>query len=98
MAKSGRAETKEKREIVPVCPTRFADMENVVKNMPAIALSETEIKRLSQGQRLSWGKLELSQPDMQDGIYSVQVGQKTQGLVKKEGVVLLPELIWFQTK
>ena len=80
-------------ENLPLIP-----MENVIQDMPAIALSETEIKRLSQGQRLSWVKLELSQPDMQDGIYSVQIGKKTQGLVKKEGVVLSPELIWFQTK
>ena len=80
-------------ENLPLIP-----MENVIQDIPAIALSEAEIKRLSQGQRLSWGKLEIPAPLPQDGIYCVKVGKNTLGLVKKEGVVLSSELIWFQTK
>ncbi|MBQ4471828.1 MAG: tRNA pseudouridine(55) synthase TruB [Alphaproteobacteria bacterium] len=73
-------------------------MEKVIQDIPTIALSETEIKRLSQGQRLSWAKLEISQPETQNGIYCVKVGEKTLGIVKKEGVVLSPEFIWFEIK
>jgi len=73
-------------------------METVVQNMPALTFSETELKRLSQGQRLSWHKLDISQAEGADGIYCVKVDQKTLGLVKKEGTVIRSEFIWANTK
>ena len=69
-------------------------MDTVVHDMPVIKLSETEVKRLSQGQRLSMVKLEYPQQVAGDGVYQVQTDDKTYGLVRKEGVVLHPELMW----
>lgn len=76
-------------ENLPLIP-----MENVIQDMPAITLSKTEIKRLSQGQRLSMMKLERAGQMVPDGICCVKVNEKIQGLVEKEGVVLSPKLIW----
>ena len=73
-------------------------MEKVVQNMPTLTFSETEIKRLSQGQRLSWNKLETTQPNVPDGIYCVKMDQKTLGLVKKDGSVIRPDFIWVELK
>ncbi|MBQ3695714.1 MAG: tRNA pseudouridine(55) synthase TruB [Alphaproteobacteria bacterium] len=73
-------------------------METVLKDVLALSFSETEIKRLSQGQRLSWNKLEKTQAMVFDGIYCAKVGQKTLGLVKKEDSVIRPEFIWSNIK
>ena len=72
-------------------------MENVVKNLPVIALSEIEMKRLSQGQRLSMTKLETPQKLSSDGVYRIENMGKTQGLVRKFGHILSPELIWLDS-
>lgn len=69
-------------------------METVVQNMPALTFSETEIKRLSQGQRLSIVKLELVQSCLLDGIYRAELAGKTIGLIRKTGNTLSPEFIW----
>ena len=71
-------------------------MESVVKDLPVIKLSETEVKRLSQGQRLSMIKLENPQHIEVDGIFCVQAIGKTCGLVKKEKNILHPELMWVE--
>ena len=76
-------------ENLPLIP-----MESVVKGMPKIAFSSNEIKRLSQGQRLSVPKLEIPQKPTQDGIFCAESGGKICGLVKKQGLVLSPEFIW----
>ena len=70
-------------------------METVVQNIPALNFSATEVKRLSQGQRLSMTKLEFSQQTNFDGIYRAQVGDKICGIVQKNGNTLYPKLIWF---
>ena len=72
-------------------------MESVVKKLPVIALSETEIKRLSQGQRLSMIKLETPQNLSSDGVYRIENMGKTRGLVRKFGHILSPELIWLDS-
>ncbi len=69
-------------------------MEGVIQHLPVLTFSATEVKRLSQGQRLSWLKLEISQPDVPDGVYCVQTDAKIQGLVTKKGRVVSPEFIW----
>ena len=62
--------------------------------MPKIMFSSNEIKRLSQGQRLSEPKLEMPQNFGQDGIYRAESEGKICGLVKKQGIILSPEFIW----
>jgi len=69
-------------------------MENVVQNLPKISFSAQEIKRLSQGQRLSLRKLEKNQTPISGGIYCAEVENKICGLVKKTGVTISPEFIW----
>ena len=69
-------------------------MEHVVQEMPAIAFSETEIKRLSQGQRLSLMKLDTPQHIVADGIYRAENNAQTKGLVCKANNIIAPELIW----
>lgn len=76
-------------ENVPLIP-----MDVVVQGMPLISLSATEIKRLSQGQRLSVHKLEVSQDITQDGIYRATNAGKTCGLVRVSGATISPEFIW----
>lgn len=76
-------------ENLPLIP-----MEAVVRDMPAITLSETEIKRLSQGQRLSLHKLEIPQDVTQDGIYRATNADQTCGLVRVNGTIISPEFIW----
>jgi len=71
-------------------------MESVVQNMPVLALSATEIKRLSQGQRLSMMKLETTQTACMDGIYRAELSDKTVGLVRKIGPTLSPEFMWVE--
>ncbi len=69
-------------------------MESVVKDLPTIKLSETEVKRLMQGQRLSMIKLDCPQHIDDNGIFCIHMLDKTCGLVKKEKNILRPELIW----
>ena len=69
-------------------------MESVVKNLPTLELSATEIKRLSQGQRLSVFKLETSNSNILDGTYCIKTNNKIAGLVKKDENVIHPEFIW----
>jgi len=76
-------------ENLPLIP-----METVVQDMPKIAFSINEIRRLSQGQRLSLPKLEISQKPTQDGIFCAENGGKICGLVCLNGVVISPEFIW----
>ncbi len=76
-------------ENLPLIP-----MEVVVQHMPAISLSDTEVKRLSQGQRLALYKLEVPQNITQDGIYRVANADQTCGLVRVSGPIISPEFIW----
>ena len=76
-------------ENLPLIP-----LEAVVRDMPAITLSETEIKRLSQGQRLSLHKLEITQDITQDGIYRATNADQTCGLVRVQEATISPEFIW----
>ena len=73
-------------------------METVVQNVPSLEFSELEIKRLSQGQRLSWTKLERQQPDCVDSIYCARMQNVVCGLIKKEAGVVSPKFIWYEKK
>ena len=69
-------------------------MESVVKDMPVINLSEAEIKRLSQGQRLSLNKLMHPNKMTQDGIYRAENDGNICGLVRLKEGLISPEFIW----
>ena len=69
-------------------------MENVVKNIPSLIFSKDEINRLSQGQRLSYFKLEHTQQFDQDGLYCASVKNKIHGLVQKSNHIICPKFIW----
>ena len=74
---------------IPLLP-----MESVLENISSLIFSEVEVKRLSQGQRLSWYKLTCQNSEAQDGIYSIKVGEKICGLVRKNKNIISPEFIW----
>ena len=69
-------------------------MENVVQDMPTLIFSEVEIQRLSQGQRLSWHKLEMPNADTPDGIYCAKTSEKICGLILLSGHLISPEFMW----
>lgn len=76
-------------ENLPLIP-----MECVVQDIPTLSFSPIEIKRLSQGQRLSLIKLETPQQATQNGIYCAKQADQLCGLVRLDGKTLSPEFIW----
>jgi len=87
-----------KNEKITAENINLISMDKVLQDIPSLTFCETEVKRLSQGQRLSWHKLDVIQPDAPDGIYCVKKDQNILGLVKKEGTVIRPEFIWANIK
>ena len=83
--KSGKITTNN----IPLLP-----MESVLHGFPSLTLTESEIKRLSMGQRLSWTKLEQKQTLSQNGIYCVKVNDKICGLIQKDNQTVRPQFIW----
>ena len=83
-----------KNEKITVENLKLIPMESVVQHLPVLTLSVTEVKRLSQGQRLSILKLEIPQNVLEDGVYRVQTMEQTCGLVCKNGNTLSPEFVW----
>ena len=69
-------------------------LESVVQNIPKLVFSPNEIKRLSQGQRLSLRKIETPQSLEQDAVYCAQNENKICGLVRVSGTTISPEFIW----
>ena len=71
-------------------------MEAVVHFLPSLSFDEIEIKRLSQGQRLSFFKLALRQENIPEAttIFRATCHAKTIGLVQKKDATISPELIW----
>ena len=83
-----------KNEKITAENIKLIPMDTVVQHLPTLVLSEQEVKRLMQGQRLSVRKLEHMQKIESDGLYCVKVDTIIKGIVRKSGVTICSEFVW----